>query len=115
MVFKVAKGCGKTGALVEGVFVDSEHDGALEAEALLGFALGELMVEALNGGASDVEGVLGSPPSCSITTHSNRPHVETLVLPVRTSRTTFCESIRDNDHVHRVQDSFVIFIFFPGG
>lgn len=42
-------------ALVEGVLVDAQHHWATQAETLLGFALGKLVVDALDGGAADVE------------------------------------------------------------
>ena len=37
------------------VFVDAQHHGTLKAQALLGYALGELVVDALDSGAADVE------------------------------------------------------------
>ena len=55
VVSKVTKGGGEPGPLVEGVFVDPQDNGAVETDAFLGFALGELVVDPLDGGASYLE------------------------------------------------------------
>jgi len=52
-VFQVTEGGGEALALVEGVLVDAEVARALQGEAFGGFAAGELLVDAGNGGLAD--------------------------------------------------------------
>lgn len=55
MVFEVAEGGGKAGALVEGMLIDAQKDGAVETDALAGLSLGELMIDTLYGGLTEFE------------------------------------------------------------
>jgi len=54
VTLELAEGGGEPAALVEGVFIDAEHLGAHARETLTGLAPGELMVDALDGGGSDL-------------------------------------------------------------
>jgi len=56
MVFEVGEGGGKPGAFMKGVLIDTEHDGALETQAFAGLAGRELVVNALDGGRSEMKG-----------------------------------------------------------
>jgi hypothetical protein len=58
VIAEIAEGGGEAAALVEGVFVDAEFEGALQADALASFAVGMLVVDAFDGGAA--QGSAGS-------------------------------------------------------
>ena len=53
MVFEITKGGAETLSFVESVFVDPEDQGALERDALGGFATSELSVNAFDGGFTE--------------------------------------------------------------
>jgi len=55
VVLEITEGGGEADSLVEGVFVDAQDHGSAQARAFLGLALSELVVNAFDGGAADVQ------------------------------------------------------------
>ena len=57
VVFEITESGRETSTLVESMLVDAQDNGAVEADALAGFSLGKLMIDAFDGGLPKLEKV----------------------------------------------------------